>query len=114
MLVVRSRAARLCLLLLAAVVVLPTTAAAQGQGPSFRSPAAQELTNTRNGANDWITYGGALNDERYSTLDQINTSNVSQLRGAWLTRLGSGRGSKYIFEAEPLVIDRIMYIPTGN
>ena len=31
-----------------------------------------------------------------------------------MTRLGSGRGSKYRFEADPLVVDGVMYIPTGN
>jgi len=77
-------------------------------------PTTQELSQTKSGTNDWITYGGALNNERYSTLDQITTANAAGLKGAWLTRLGSGRGSKYIFEAEPRVIDGVMYIPTGN
>src|ERR1041384_2237114 len=31
-----------------------------------------------------------------------------------MTRLGSGRGTKYYFEADPLVIDGVLYIPTGN
>jgi len=31
-----------------------------------------------------------------------------------LTRLGSGKGAKYRFEADPIVIDGVMYIPTGN
>src|SRR5580700_2560569 len=77
-------------------------------------PTQQELQQTKNGGADWLTYGGALNNERYSTLDQINTSNVGGLKGAWLTRLGSGRGGKYIQEADPLVVDGVMYIPTGN
>ena len=98
---------------IAAVLLLPSTSLAQ-QGPSFRSPTDQELTQTKNGGNNWITYGGALNNQRFSTLDQIKTSNVQGLRGAWLTRLGSGKGTKYIFEADPIVIDGVMYIPTGN
>ena len=101
----------------AVVVLLPGSSFAQtvsGQTPTFRAPTDQELTQTTSGGNNWITYGGALNNERYSTLDQINTGNAQELRGAWLTRLGSGRGSKYIFEADPIVIDGVMYIPTGN
>src|SRR5260370_13744578 len=40
---------------------------------------------------DWVTNGGNLTNQRYSTLNQINTSNVRQLKGAWMTRLkGSG------------------------
>jgi quinohemoprotein ethanol dehydrogenase len=97
----------------AAALVLPSSSLAQ-QGPTFRSPTDQELATTKNGGANWITYGGALNNQRYSTLDQIKTDNVGELRGAWLSRLGSARGTKYIFEADPLVIDGVMYIPTGN
>src|SRR5438477_11280590 len=64
---------------------------------------------------DWVTNGGNLTNERYSTLKQIDTSNVKQLKGAWMTRLkGSGLGGKYSFEATPLIKDGIMYISTGN
>jgi alcohol dehydrogenase (cytochrome c) len=94
---------------------LPATVAAQQAQPAtFRSPTAQELTTTTSGNQNWITYGGSLSNQRYSSLDQINTTNVSQLKGAWMTRLNSGRGAKYRFEADPLVIDGTMYIPTGN
>ena len=38
-----------------------------------------------------MTNGGNLTNQRYSTLKQIDTSNVKQLKGAWMTRLkGSG------------------------
>ena len=64
---------------------------------------------------DWVTNGGNLTNQRYSTLKQIDTTNVKQLKGAWMTRLkGSGLGGKYSFEATPLVKDGIMYIVTGN
>ena len=64
---------------------------------------------------DWVTNGGNMTNQRYSTLKQIDTTNVKQLKGAWMTRLkGSGLGGKYSFEATPLVKDGIMYISTGN
>jgi alcohol dehydrogenase (cytochrome c) len=64
---------------------------------------------------DWVTNGGNLTNQRYSTLKQIDTTNVKRLKGAWMTRLkGSGFGGKYSFEATPLVKDGIMYIVTGN
>ena len=66
------------------VLLFPVGLSAQ----SAPRPTTQELAQTKSGANDWITYGGAMNNQRYSTLDQINTTNVSGLRGAWLTRLG--------------------------
>src|SRR5436190_3939691 len=64
---------------------------------------------------DWVTNGGNLTNQRYSTLKQIDTTNVKQLKGAWMTRLkGSGFGGKYSAEATPLVKDGIMYMVTGN
>jgi quinohemoprotein ethanol dehydrogenase len=102
---------RLVVILVGSIFLFPGMLAAQ---TSPRTVTTQDLMQTKNGGNDWITTGGALNNQRYSTLDQINTSNVAQLKGAWMTRLGSGRGSKYRFEADPVVVDGIMYIPTGN
>src|SRR5262245_62491541 len=64
---------------------------------------------------DWVTNGGNLTNQRYSTLKQIDTTNVAQLKGVWMTRLkGSGAAGKYSFEASPLVKDGIMYVVTGN
>jgi quinohemoprotein ethanol dehydrogenase len=94
------------------LTLLPSSTFAQAT-PTLR-PTQQDLATTKSGGKDWITYGGAINNERYSTLDQVNTTNVTNLKGAWMTRLGSGRGAKYKFEADPLVIDGTMYIPTGN
>src|SRR5713101_569016 len=108
----RNRYRRIGATLVAAALLLPGTVMAQPAAPM--RPTRDELTTSVNGGNDWITYGGALNNERYSTLNQINTTNVSQLKGAWMTRLNSGRGSKFKFEADPLVLDGVMYLPTGN
>jgi alcohol dehydrogenase (cytochrome c) len=64
---------------------------------------------------DWVTNGGNLTNQRYSTLKQINTFNVKELKGAWMTRLkGSGFDAGYSFEASPLVKDGVMYVITGN
>jgi len=66
-------------------------------------------------ARDWVTTGGNLTNQRYSTLKQIDTTNVKQLKGVWMTRLKrSGFGTKYSAEATPLVKDGIMYMVTGN
>jgi len=95
-----------------ALTLLPGSTFAQAV-PTTR-PSDGELTSAKAAGKDWITYGGSLMAERYSTLDAINTGNVAGLKGAWMTRLGSGKGAKYKFEADPLVIDGVMYIPTGN
>jgi quinohemoprotein ethanol dehydrogenase len=63
---------------------------------------------------DWPTVGGSLRNERYSPLTQIDTSNVSQLKGVWMTHLGSGVGAKYSQESQPVVYKGIIYITTGE
>lgn len=63
----------------------------------------------------WLTNGGSLANERYSPLDEIDTSNVSQLKGVWMTHLkGSAKAAKYSAEGQPIVYDGVVYIPTGE
>src|SRR4051812_10693791 len=35
----------------------------------------------------WLTNGGTLANQRFSPLDEIDTSNVGDLKGEWLTHL---------------------------
>jgi alcohol dehydrogenase (cytochrome c) len=64
---------------------------------------------------DWSTNGGTMTNQRYSTLDEIDTSNVAQLKGVWRTHLnGSGVAAKYSGESQPIVQDGVIYITTGN
>ena len=87
------------------LMVQPALAADPDMDRLIRGPAGK----------DWVTNGGNLTNQRYSTLKQIDTTNVAQLKGAWMTRLkGSGAGGKYSFEGSPLVKDGIMYVVTGN
>jgi quinohemoprotein ethanol dehydrogenase len=90
--------------------VTMAAAAAITPAPAFTST---ELSTTP-GAN-WLTNGGDVSNARYSSLNQINTSNVANLKEAWHIHLdGSGMASKYSAEATPLVYNGVMYIPTGN
>src|SRR5580765_4207282 len=64
---------------------------------------------------DWITNGGSLWNQRYSSLDEINDSNVQNLRGVWLTHLRkSGLAAKYSAESQPLEYQGVIYVPTGQ
>ncbi len=63
---------------------------------------------------DWATNGGDWNNSRYSTMREIDTSNVRGLKAAWVTHLGSGLGEKYSLEAAPLVKDGVMYVTSGH
>ncbi len=97
-------------ILVGALLVVPPAAGAQPQ-PSQR-PTSEELAQPA--AGEWLTNGGSLSNSRYLTLDEINTSNVANLRGVWLVRLSSARGTQYRLEADPVVVDGVMYLSTGN
>jgi alcohol dehydrogenase (cytochrome c) len=57
---------------------------------------------------EWRSAGRDYANTRYSTLDQINTQNVKQLRVAWTFSDGIPFGH----EAPPLVVGHMMYIVT--
>ncbi|HKR51668.1 MAG TPA: hypothetical protein VJT72_19210, partial [Pseudonocardiaceae bacterium] len=60
---------------------------------------------------DWPTYGGNDWNQRWSTLKQINTSNVNRLvpRMVFQTNV-SKLGS---FQTTPIVIGNLMYVTTA-
>lgn len=62
---------------------------------------------------NWITNGGDLYNRRYSPLEQIDTSNIGDLKLEWVTSLGSGLEFKYSGESTPLVYDGVMFNVTG-
>jgi alcohol dehydrogenase (cytochrome c) len=54
---------------------------------------------------NYLSYWGSLNGQHYSSLNQINATNVKNLQAKWAVQLpGSG-----IVESIPLVVDGIMY-----
>ena len=66
---------------------------------------------------DWPNVGRDQGGNRHSPLTQINRSNVSKLEVAWTFDTedwsdGSNLPSRSAFEATPLVIDGVMYIPS--
>jgi quinohemoprotein ethanol dehydrogenase len=78
------------------------------------APAFSSTDLSTNPAENWITNGGAVNNERYSTLNQITSANASGLQQAWHIHLGSGSAAKYSAEATPIVYNGVMYMVTGN
>jgi quinohemoprotein ethanol dehydrogenase len=62
----------------------------------------------------WPTNGGNLYNQRYSPLNQLDTSNVAGLKGVWRARLrGSGAAPQYSGEAQPVVHGGVAYVSTG-
>src|SRR4029079_2479526 len=92
-----------------------TVAAGAEQTSITAAPNFQATDLIKLPTDNWPTVGGNLMNERYSPLDQIDTSNVSQLQGVWMTHLGgSGIGAKYSAESQPVVYKGIAYVTTGE
>src|SRR4030095_5504814 len=61
--------------------------------------------------NNWVYFGQDQGASKYSTLVQINTGNVKNLKRAWTFHTGDKSG---FFESTPLVIDSVMYFSAQN
>jgi glucose dehydrogenase len=55
---------------------------------------------------DWPVYGGSPGSMRYSSLKQINQSNVSQLQVAWTYDAGGAGGT---LETNPIIVSGVLY-----
>jgi len=73
-------------------------------------------------AQEWRFYGGDAGGTRFSTLQQINRTNVGRLKKAWTYHMGEvDRGGNETdrhniapFESTPLVIDGVLYFSTPS
>lgn len=69
------------------------------------------LPTVANGQRDWMYAGQDPGGSKYSSLQQINTSNVATLRRAWIFRTGDKQGR---LNATPLVVDNVMYFDSPS
>ncbi len=81
-----------------------------GAALGFGAPAFanDELTKLQGDANQWVMPAGNYASQRYSTLDQINTTNAGKLHPVWSFSTGVLRGH----EGGPLVVGNVMYVHT--
>jgi alcohol dehydrogenase (cytochrome c) len=94
-------------------------AASPGKAPDVAGAVTYErLLRARSEPHNWLTYYGAYDGQRYSTLKQINAANVKSLRPAWTFQHGimtlMAAQPTYGFEATPLVVDGVMYLTGWN
>src|SRR5260370_31638291 len=59
----------------------------------------------------WPTYDGNQSGNRFSPLDQINTSNVQHLAPKWMFTISAAPRA---LEVTPLVADGVMYVTSVN
>ena len=92
-----------------------TLALIPGEAPQVASGVNYErIRQARSEPQNWLTYYGAYDGQRYSPLDQINTENVGRLKATWVFQCGAvglqAGATTYAFEAAPIVVDGVMYI----
>ncbi|HKG92253.1 MAG TPA: PQQ-dependent dehydrogenase, methanol/ethanol family [Gemmatimonadaceae bacterium] len=75
---------------------------------------AERITRARAEPQNWLTYYGAYDGQRFSALDQIAAANVARLQPAWVFQAGVigliATPASYAFEAAPIVVDGVMYL----
>jgi alcohol dehydrogenase (cytochrome c) len=98
-----------------AVAFSAMNAAAPGIAPPVAAGVTfDRLVDARSEPDNWLTYYGAYDGQRFSQLDQIDTSNVTGLAPAWMFQQGViglvATPATYSFEAAPIVVDGVMYV----
>ncbi len=79
--------------------------------------AAPEFTSEElyeHAGDNWITNGGSTTNDRFSTLDEINTENVKELKGDWMTKIGANAtAAKFSAEGQALEYEGTIYASDG-
>ena len=82
--------------------------------PVAKGVTYDRILKARDEPQNWLTYYGAYDGQRYSPLDQINESNVGKL-----TPRGCSRPARWActrarrptaWEASPIIVDGVMYV----
>jgi PQQ-dependent dehydrogenase (methanol/ethanol family) len=76
-------------------------------GAALAAPASSALAQA---GGEWSHYGGDQANTRYSTLEQINTGTVKNLRVAWMHSLGSLESQ----QSSPLIVGDTLYVSTST
>jgi PQQ-dependent dehydrogenase (methanol/ethanol family) len=90
----------------AGLAAFAAVAASKPASPPKTASSNSDLVSLSADDSQWVMPAKNYASTRFSGLNQINTSNVGQLRVAWTFALGSDHGQ----EAAPLVVDGIIYV----
>ena len=82
--------------------------------PVAQTMSFERIVKARSEPHNWLTYYGAYDGWRYSTLDQITRENIKALRPAWTFQFGqigiTATPATYAFEAAPIIVDGVMFV----
>jgi len=101
---IKPRALLLALCVVSTCQLVACSGESTTQAPAS-TPATSSTTTNALPDTEWTSYGLDFGETRYSTLAQINDSNVADLGLAWYFDTGEVRGH----EATPLIVDGVMY-----
>src|SRR5947209_9680636 len=87
------------------LLLSPGTSGAQGLDPAalLKQPV-----------NMWPTYNGDYSGRRFSTLKQINDSNVKDLSLAWASRFTGSGPANVVIKSTPLLVNDVLYFTAPN
>ena len=94
--------------------------AIKGSAPATGNVDYERILDARSEPQNWLTYYGTYDGQRYSELDQITKETVKRLSPAWVFQAGSAGmqsgSSTYSNEASPIVVEGVMYVsgPDGK
>jgi quinohemoprotein ethanol dehydrogenase len=91
-----------------------TSSEQTGPAPELTVPFANvttaRITNAAKEPGQWMTYGGTYSEQRFSTLKQIDSTNVGKLGLAWYADYETNQNQ----EGSPLYIDGVIYVSTAR
>lgn len=116
MLHTRKRKALVALPVFAAAGVLAAAAVGSSSHQSGITPAPAFSAAQLNAyaGDNWLTIGGGLTDNRYSTLNQITTKNVGSMKTTWHSQFGLSSGEEakaFGEEAAPVEYNGTLFVP---
>ena len=101
---------RISLLICSTFIFCAFPAVAQEKNQGVALDVKTEALNVRPVADNWLSYNGDYTGQRFSSLDQINAKNVSQLRAQWVFHTNSSND----MEVTPVVVDGLMLVTAAN
>src|SRR5579864_2778449 len=89
----------------AIAAALLTVVATMGSSTHAQVPY-QRIVSAEKEPSNWLTYSGNYQSHRYSSLDEINRTNVARLKPLWIYQVRRTG----IVETSPIVVDGLMYL----